>query len=425
VFIWLLRRSRPYFDRVSGWPRLVLLAIRAGLLLLLVSVVANLFGYVALSTALKVGVIISCYLALFLYTVRQIAIDSLPLILGTPPVALLGAVRLHKRTIQSWLSRLLALAALFVWFYAALGLFSIRKGVSDAVGASLTQPLLFGRVSLSLQDVLFFLLTLFAGITLARVVRALLEEDVLPHLSLRRGVPNTISTLTHFGLATAGFFLSLAVVGVEFSRLTVLTGALGIGVGFGLQTIVSNFASGLMLLLVRPIIVGDVVEAEGLAGEVKRIGLYSSTVRTAQGAEVIVPNTNLVIGNVINWTLSERNRRVDLQVGVAYGTDLEAVIKLLVEVATSHPNVVRQPAPVALFTGFGESSLDFELRFWAPHVRTYQQLKSEVAIHVWSAFREAGIEIPFPQREVLLKSPDAAVEETPLLQEQSHVESEG
>jgi small-conductance mechanosensitive channel len=125
---------------------------------------------------------------------------------------------------------------------------------------------------------------------------------------------------------------------------------------------------------------------------------------------VIVPNSDLITNHVTNWTLSERNRRVDVPLGVAYGTDPERVIDLLVEVASSHPDVVRDPAPVALFMGFGDSSLNFELRFWAPHARTYQQLKSNVAVSIIAAFREAEIRIPFPQRELHLKGLDPSIQ---------------
>jgi small-conductance mechanosensitive channel len=124
---------------------------------------------------------------------------------------------------------------------------------------------------------------------------------------------------------------------------------------------------------------------------------------------VIVPNSDLVTNRVTNWTLSERNRRVDIPIGVAYGTDPERVIKLLVDTASSHPGVVRELAPEALFMGFGDSSLNFELRFWSPYARTHQQLKSEVAVKIISAFREAGIEIPFPQQELHIKTTDSSI----------------
>jgi potassium-dependent mechanosensitive channel len=395
TFGWMVRRSRLHFgEQAHRWSRFVLFVTRAGLLLLAVSVAANLFGYVALAVALKVGLILSCYLAVILYTAYHVANAAVPLILKTAPAASIASVRLYRQTVESWVSRLLALAAICLWFYASLNFFSIRKAVADAVGGTLTTPLRAGTINLSLRDLLIFFLTLFAGVTLARVVRTLLQEDVLPRFSLKRGVPNTISTLIYFGLVVTVFLVSAAAAGVEFSRFAIMGGAFGLGVGFGLQSVITNLASGLLLLLERPINVGDVMEVEGLSGVCKRIGLRSSTIRTAQGAEVIVPNNNLITNHVINWTLSERHRRVDIPIGVAYGSDPEQVIKLMIEVASSHPKVAPDPVPLALFIGFGDSALNFELRFWSPHAQTYQQLKSEVAIRLGAAFGKAGIRIP-------------------------------
>ena len=190
-----------------------------------------------------------------------------------------------------------------------------------------------------------------------------------------------------------------------------ITGALGVGVGFGLQNIVNNFASGLILLFERPIRVEDTVELNGLVGTVKRIGGRSSTILTFQGAEVIVPNSNLLSNQVINWTLSSPWRRVDIPVGVAYGSDPKEIIKLLVSVAEKNSGVMHEPAPMAFFLGFGESALNFELRFWSARQDTWFQLKSDVAISVAQALQENGIEIPFPQRDLHMRSVEPQVKE--------------
>ena len=194
--------------------------------------------------------------------------------------------------------------------------------------------------------------------------------------------------------------------GVELNKFTVITGALGVGVGFGLQNIVNNFASGLILLFERPIRVEDTVEVSGLVGTVKRIGGRSSTIQTFQGAEVIVPNSNLLSNQVINWTLSSPWRRVDIPVGVAYGNDPKEIIKLLVSVAEKNSGVMHEPARMAFFLGFGESALNFELRFWSARQDTWFQLKSDVAIAVAQALQENGIEIPFPQRDLHMRIAD-------------------
>jgi potassium efflux system protein len=236
-----------------------------------------------------------------------------------------------------------------------------------------------------------------------------LKRLVLPRLSLNRGVPYAISTVTYYFLLLLVAAAALSAAGVEMNKFTVLTGALGVGLGFGLQNIVNNFVAGLILLFERPIHVGDTLDVGGLVGMVRRIGARSSTILTFQGAEVIVPNNNLISNQVINWTLSSQWRRVDVPVGVAYGTDPERVIKLLVGVAESHPQVLLARPPVAFFLGFGESALKFELRFWAAQQDTWFQLQSDVTVAVAKALREAGIEIPFPQRDLHIRSidPDA------------------
>lgn len=412
MFVWLVNRSRKSGVAFSKRSVLSLAAMRIGILILLASLVANVFGYTALSHVLRAGTILASYLAVIFCTVHRVTIAIGSVLLRSHLAASIRAIQLQSETVLRWVSRALEIGALFLWVYASLSFFTIREDVLDRVAASLSASMSLGTISISLGDVLTFLLTLFLGVTAAKVIRVLLREDVIPRLSLKRGLPAAFSTLIYYALITAVFFFALAAGGADFSRLTVLTGAFGLGVGFGLQTVINNLASGVLLLLERPINVGDVLEVERVIGVVKRIGLRSSTIRTFQGAEVIVPNSDLITNHVTNWTLSERNRRVDLAVGVAYGTDPERVIKLLVDTASSHPDIVRDPPPLALFMEFGESSLNFELRFWAPHARTYQHLKSEVAVRVIAALREAEIRIPFPQRELHVKGLDSSFKTT-------------
>lgn len=408
MFVWLVQRSRRSGVVFGKRAILTLAAIRIGLLILLASLVANVLGYTTLSHVLRAGTILTSYLAVILYTVYRVTNALSSVLLRSHLADSIRAVRSQSETVLRWVSRAFEIGALLIWLYASLSFFTIREEVLDRVAASLSASMSLGTISLSLGDVLTFLLTLILGVTAAKVIRALLQEDVIPRLSLKRGLPAAVSTLIYYALVTAVFFFALAAGGADFSRLTVMTGAFGLGVGFGLQTVINNLASGMLLLLERPINIGDILEVEGVTGAVKRIGLRSSTIRTSQGAEVIVPNSDLITNHVTNWTLSERNRRVDVPIGVAYGTDPERVIKLLVDTASSHPDTVRDPAPVALFVGFGDSSLNFELRFWAPHARTYQHLKSEVAISIIAALREAEIHIPFAQREIHVKGLDAS-----------------
>ncbi|HEB88534.1 MAG TPA: mechanosensitive ion channel, partial [Deltaproteobacteria bacterium] len=175
------------------------------------------------------------------------------------------------------------------------------------------------------------------------------------------------------------------------------------------QNVVNNFVSGVILLFERPIQVGDTIQLGELLGDVRRIGIRSSTVRTWEGAEVIVPNASLVSDQVINWTLSDRQRRIDIAVGVAYGTDPELVIELLTEAARAHPDVVSIPPPAVHFLGFGDSSLDFQIRAWTGSFSRWLAIRSDLTVAANTALRDAGIEIPFPQRDLHLRSVDEGV----------------
>ncbi|MBW2281429.1 MAG: mechanosensitive ion channel, partial [Deltaproteobacteria bacterium] len=219
-----------------------------------------------------------------------------------------------------------------------------------------------------------------------------------------RGVPYAISTSAFYVMLMVGFFAAVAAAGMDLSRFAILAGALGVGIGFGLQNVVNNFVSGLILLFERPIKTGDTIEVGLLLGEVKRIGIRASTVRTWQGAEVIVPNGDLISGQVTNWTLSDHNRRIDVDVGVKYGTDPERVLQLLLDVAAAEDRILEMPAPSALFRGFGDSSLDFRLRAWTSRSEEWVRIHSDLNVAVNRALAEAGIEIPFPQRDLHLRS---------------------
>jgi small-conductance mechanosensitive channel len=188
--------------------------------------------------------------------------------------------------------------------------------------------------------------------------------------------------------------------------MTILVSAFGVGIGFGLQSVVNNFVSGLILLFERPIHVGDIVEVGDLSGEVSRIGIRASTVRTWQGAEIIVPNAQLVTERVTNWTLSDRTRRIDLRVGVDYGSAPDKVVAVLEAVARAHPQIMQTPAPQAVFSAYGDSSINYQLRAWTNRFERWPAIQTELAAAVYAALHAAGMSLPFPQREVRLL-PDA------------------
>jgi small-conductance mechanosensitive channel len=257
-----------------------------------------------------------------------------------------------------------------------------------------------GSISISVEDILAFGLTVLTAFLLSAFIRFTLREEVYPRRGVARGLSYAYSRLVHYVILSIGFLVGLGVLGMDLTRVTVLAGAFGVGIGFGLQNVVNNFVCGLILLFERPVHVGDIIEVDGQQGEVRRIGIRSSTVRTYQGADIIVPNGQFITASVTNWTFSDQLRRIDLPVGVNYGAAPRAVIELLEKTAQAHAAVLENPPPKGLFMGYGDSSINFELRAWTARSDTWAVIRSELATAVHDAVYAAGFSFPFPQREV-------------------------
>jgi potassium efflux system protein len=402
---WFARQSKMLQATTQRRKQQMLaIGIRVSLLLLAASLLGNMVGFVSLSQVLGMIALVGPFAASALYCGARVLTLILIVVLHTQWVrALLDP---HIDSIERWGSRLLALGASLLWLKSMLQLVAFNDFVVDAASKLFSYPIGFHKIHFTLGDALGVPFILLGGYFAANALTFFLKKVILPRLPLQRGLPYAISTVTYYVFLVLVALAALSGAGIELNKFTVLTGALGVGLGFGLQNVVNNFVSGLILLFERPIHVGDTVDVGGLVGIVRRIGARSSTVVTLQGAEVIVPNSNLLSNQVINWTLSSQWRRVDVPVRVAYGTDPERVIKLLVSVAESHPGVLLERPPMAFFMGFGESSLNFELRFWSAWQDTWFQLQSDVTVAVAKALREAGIEIPFPQRDLHVRSID-------------------
>ncbi len=250
---------------------------------------------------------------------------------------------------------------------------------------------------------------LYVSFLASWIVQKLLIDEVLAKQRVEKGVRVSIARLVHYVLIFIGFLVALFALGFEFTKLTIILSALGVGIGFGLQSVVNNFVSGLILLFERPVRVGDFIELGGKWAEIKNIGLRATTVQTLDQADVIIPNADLVSNQVINWTLSNRRVRLIIPVGVAYGSDISLVMETLMTCAFESSKVAKTPEPQVLYLSFGESSLDFELRVWVPNAEERLTVISELHQEIDHRFREAKIEIAFPQRDMHLRSVDESV----------------
>jgi small-conductance mechanosensitive channel len=377
----------------------------------LISFLANLFGYVNLSILLSRMVTYGILIGILLSLEIGILISLLIMLSQSKFMKNSNLVKNHQQLIEKRISFFLQFYALFLWLRSLLTSLGARSVFSNWFSSIMDSSLSIGTVTISFGGFINFFLVIISASLLAKIIRLVLEEEVFPRIELPRGVPGAISMVVRYFILGWGVYVALESAGIDLSSFGLLAGALGVGIGFGLQNIVANFISGLILTFERPIQTGDTIEVGTLMGDVKNIGVRASTIQTFDGSEVIVPNSNLITHEVINWTLSDRKRRRDIEVSTAYGTNPRKVLEIIKKIASDHPSVMKVPGVWATFEGFGESSLNFKVRFWVSF-DIGLTVKSEVAMSIYDAFEEAGIRIPFPQQDLHIKSFDPTVQKT-------------
>jgi len=406
VLGWLLRSHRwhefVFVDALPG-PFTRSIALRAAFAAFTIAFVAGAVGNMSLARLIGSSTLQSAYVGLILAAGRRIVEGLFHFALRLPPLRFLRMVEHHRAQIELRANRLLRVGAFVMWAAMTLDSLGLLRPMI-ATGRNIWDAeITRGALKISVGDVLAFVVTVWAAFFVSSLVRFVLQEDIFPRLSLGAGLPYALSSLVSYAIVTVGFIVALLVLGVNLDRVTVLGGAFGVGVGFGLQNVVNNFVSGLIVLFERPVRIGDEVQIGNVQGHVRRIGFRSSTIRSFEGAEVIVPNSQLVAERVTNWTPMLRLRRLDIQVNVSYGTAPDMVLKVLIGVAQAHSEVASQPAPQALFLGFGESALRFELQAWTHRLDALAAVKSDLGVSVYGALREAGMALALPQHEVHLR----------------------
>ncbi|ODT63706.1 hypothetical protein ABS71_14010 [bacterium SCN 62-11] len=387
---------------MASWQRRL---VELGVLFFTLSLTALLFGFVGLGYTLGDAALRSLYLAVFLFSMTEILRILLLLLLRTRPLSYLKAVRERESAIRRRLGHWVQLLAVLIWIWNSLHFLGVRQTLLEALASPLAWNLRIGALVITLGGVLGMALSVWAPVQVSRVVRYLFDTDVYPRLDLTPGSSYTFNTVLHYLLLSAGVLLGVAALGIDMTKFTIVASALGVGIGFGLQNIVNNFISGLILLFERPVEVGHTIEVSDRTGRLTRVGLRSSVVRTVDGSDVIIPNGELLSKLVTNWTLSERRRLLKIPVGVAYGTSVEQVESLLLEVARAHPLVLHDPEPGVLFLNLGDSALEFELRAWTGEFDQWAKTRSQLLKGVYEALNAAEVGIPFPTRTLYVEPP--------------------
>ena len=366
---------------------------KIGLILLPTAFLANIFGYVNLGNFLGIVFLRSVYIAAMLYTAIRIIEGLIIIALQVPPLGSLRVISLHRPTLQRRTCRGLEFLALLFWLDLLLNFFGLRTPLIATTEAALNANLAFGSFSITPGRILAFLITVWASFLVSKFLRFLLEEDVYHHLHLERGIPYAISTMLHYVILLLGFFVGLGALGIDLTKVTILAGAFSVGIGFGLQNVINNFVCGLILLFERPIKVDDVIEVGGKVGEVSRIGIRASVIRTADGSEVIVPNGSLISTQVTNWTFSDRKRAIEVSVNVTGGEDPQRVVELLKRTAASHPDVAKDPVPQVHVVNFSAGAVTFQLRAWTDRYQDLAQVRSDLSIAINDTLTRENIAI--------------------------------
>lgn len=406
----ILRRHTPRREMQDGvevdvtpfFDRMLRLGARVLMLFGVISPILGAAGYIAAAAMLTYP------------PVKSLAVIALVMVLHRQVIAIYMAIVGESENpsqglvpaLSGLLLSMLALVPLaLIWGARTTDLIELWTRFSEGVS--------FGGARISPASVIWFFVVFGIGYVTTRALQGALGTSVLPKTSIERGAQKAlVSGVGYLGLATAAL-IAFSVAGIDLSGLAIVAGALSVGVGFGLQNIVSNFVSGVILLIERPVSEGDWIEVGTTQGIVQRISVRSTMIETFDKSKVIVPNADLISGAVTNYTKSSRTGRVVLTVGVAYGTDTRKVAKILREIVESEPLVVLDPAPGIDFTGFGADALDFRIRAVLRDVNYKVSVASEINHKIAARFAEEGIEIPFAQRDIWLRNPEALGQSAP------------
>jgi small-conductance mechanosensitive channel len=384
------RENAPEWATTRVW-RAVRYGAWFGLAVFTVVLAANLIGYVRLADLLAATAFFSAFSAVVAHALTRVGEGLLHALLCVPPLSYLGMVRRHTPLLTSRINRFLKWCAFVVWLGLTLRALGMLEPLLRQSRVLWDANLPLGTLQTSVGSVITFVLTVWAAVLLSRLARFVLEEEIFPNLHLERGLPYAINRVVHYLVLLSGFVIALGAMGVDMTKFTILAGAFSVGIGFGLQNIVNNFISGLIVLFERPIKVGDTVEIDGQTGRVQRIGIRASVVQSTSGAEVIIPNGKLISDKVINWTLSGGRRQISISVLLKLDVDVARARELVLTVARRNKKVLQTPPPEVLFVRRGIDQLEFELRAWTDALDSWMEVKSDMTTEINEALRHNEI----------------------------------
>ncbi len=395
LLFWILKNK----SRFNDIPRRLWQRIYIGLsvplfVLSVIAIIANVIGYGVIAGYINKGIIYSLIIGLLLVAMYQSTGSIIFHFIDTKLAKKSFILREDGRLIFDRTMKILGSVVLFLYGYYCLNFFLLWEIVDEIIESVLTFGYTFGSVTLTVGDLVSVFITIIVFWIMANAIQVIMRRELFPRFDLPRGVGNAVASITHYTLIVLGLFLALASAGFEMKHLGFLFGALGVGIGFGLQTIVNNFLSGLILIFERPITVDDVIEVDGVLGVVTSIGIRASRIRQYNGDEMIVPNADLISKKVTNRTLSDTKRRYTMNFETGRDVDPERVIAIISGAAQTVEGILSDPPAKGYFKGMGEQSIKFYVNYWG--AGNFLDLMSAVEQAVYAALEREGIKMPIP-----------------------------
>ncbi len=402
--LYLLSQSKKFKRKITSKPgkwlyKFAKFTISVYIIIISGSILSNIIGSVEFSLKLFSAVIRSLIFAVFSGVIVSILTSLLIFLTKENKSQPYQLIIKYQGFIMKRIKPFIEISGFLFWVFVTLRVFDIYEAIFVWIGSLMDVTWSLGKVDFSLGGLISFIIILTVSFALARMVKVILTDDYIKRSRIPRGIPEAISMTLRYIIIGFGVYLALSAAGVDLDKFGLIAGALGVGIGFGLQGIVYNFIAGLVLSYERPFHVGDTIEVNNLMGNVTEIGVRSSKILTFDGSEVIVPNGTLLSDQVINWTLSNQQRRLKIPVRTSLEANPRTIIDMLRQIAVSHPNTLPNPEPMVIFEGYGDSSLNFTLYLWV-YFNVGMSTKSDVALQIYDALKEAGLDMPIPQQKV-------------------------
>lgn len=358
----------------------------------------HIIGFNSLGRALTNGSITFVYLAPVILISAIVSRDFFKIFEQTPAIKHSPLAQHYYKVIYTAIK----LATTYLLIITFVNGYSLRPLFNSVITSIWTFGGQFGEFNVTVGGVVGFFAILIISVAISGIMKVLLQDEILARINLRRGVAMAIAVIVRYSIVVLGFLLAVASTGFDLNKISILAGALGVGIGFGLQNLVANFISGLILIFERPFVVNDVIETNQIEGNVKEIGIRASKILTYDGAEVIIPNSELISNRLSNWTLTDASRRQIIVVRTSIKADPDEVVSILHRVASQHTNILQTPEPFVLFEGQVDQALQFKIYYWL--ISEIFKTRSDLNLQIYRELKSLGVELPLQAYEVVLKN---------------------